>query len=96
MGLADVWTESTPDFREPCSLRRELGSPMSGRQGTKKAPLFCGERSPQGNARTCLEHRPIDEGWATPTSRATCGSRSGTEGEGENGAPLLTGDGEAT
>ena len=31
-----------------------------------------------------------------PSSRVTCGSRSGTEGEGENGAPLLTADGEAT
>jgi hypothetical protein len=27
----NVRTESTADFGEPCSLRRELGSPMSGR-----------------------------------------------------------------
>jgi hypothetical protein len=32
----------------------------------RNSPPLCGDRSPQGNARTCLEHRTIAEGWATP------------------------------
>jgi hypothetical protein len=42
----------------------------------RNRPPRCGDMSPQGNARTRLEHRTIAEGSATPTSRATCGSWS--------------------
>jgi hypothetical protein len=56
------------------------------RRQPRNSPPLCGDTSPQGNARTCLEHRTIAEGWATPTSRATCGSRSASWSAGIGGA----------
>jgi hypothetical protein len=61
---------------------RTLRQPRNG-------PPRCGDRSPQGNARTRLEHRTIAEGSATPTSRATCGSWSRSSEQGFRKLPAV-------